>query len=78
MDVLLDLSCFHGASKATYSILHVINTAASVTLRGESATGRLHSKVTNTRFHQGHEAHSFTHRRVFRGEKVSAKHGYIP
>lgn len=59
MDVILDLSCFHGAGKATYSILHVISTAASATLRGESATGRVHSKVTNKHFHQGDEDHSF-------------------
>lgn len=35
MDVILDFSCFDGTSKGTYSILHIISTAASVTIGGD-------------------------------------------
>lgn len=69
MEVILDLSCFHGASKATYSILHVTSTAASVTPRGELDTGRAHSKVTNKHFHQGHETCSFYTQQCIQGKK---------
>lgn len=51
MVVILDLSFFHEASKDTYSILHVISTAASVTVKGEWAIGRVHAEVTSKHFH---------------------------
>lgn len=41
MDVVLDFSCFDGASKVPYGVLHTISTAAAVTIGGEQAIGRV-------------------------------------
>jgi len=81
MDVILDLSCFHGASKATCSILNVISTAASVTVVHEWAIGKALSLKSQTSIStEVMKLITFIHNSVFERKKklhVSAKDGLI-
>lgn len=67
MVVILDLSCFYEASKATFSILHV--TAASVTVKGEWAIGRMHTEVTSKHFHDVMKLMTFIYDSILGKEK---------
>lgn len=81
MDVILDLSCFHGVSEATYSILHFISTAASVTVGPEWAICRKYSIKSQTNIStEVMKCVTFMHKSVFKKKKkvhVSAEVGFI-